>query len=788
MSDVLKSRPIIYVFTTAYDPFIGGAEIAIAEVIKKLSSDFDFIIVTARLKKDLTPFEEKNKINPPTFSRGIREGGWIKIIRIGIGSRFDKYLLPIVGPFVVRRWMQTYPAALSWAVMVSFASGIPYLLNILRPWKKIPIVLTLQEGDSESHLKKSRVGLINISWRFALRGCGALTVISRYLADLSRTFGYGGPVSVIPNGVDIARFGAPMPDQEKENLRRSLGLADNSRVVITTSRLVYKNGVDTLIDSLLYLPRVMREHVRLLIIGGGADEQALKERVVNKGLSSLVLFLGEKPHSELPQYLHLGDVFVRASRSEGMGNSFIEAMAAGVPVVGTNVGGIPDFLIDQKTGLMVESNDPKALAIAIETMLSDAELRRNVTGQAARLVHESYDWKRIAGSYAGVFKAACRRADLPRILIANGIYPPDIGGSGKYAQTLAALFRGRGFQVQVLTYGETKNRDNIVSVARTWPTGVRHIAAFLKALPRVAKSDVVLLFDHFSMGLPVALAAWILHRPVILRVGGDFLWESYVESRRAELSLPDFYQKKFTLNLKERIIFVAARFVLQRAVRVLFSTEWQRRIFMDAYGLAKEQTSVVGNAVSVHQAKRSRKKVAGTDEELIYAGRFIFLKNLRRLLLVFREFRLAEGAKWTLALIGEGPEEHELRGLIHSYGMEEYAVIEPPLPRAALDGRIQSARAVIIPSLSDVSPNLVLEALALRTPAVLTVHSGYTFDASQGVLRIDPLSNDSLRQALGLLEYKDSYRALKAAITNIQPSPSFDEAADRYQQLIREFC
>ena len=71
MSDVLKSRPIIYVFTTAYDPFIGGAEIAIAEVIKKLSSDFDFIIVTARLKKDLTPFEEKNKINPPTFSRGI---------------------------------------------------------------------------------------------------------------------------------------------------------------------------------------------------------------------------------------------------------------------------------------------------------------------------------------------------------------------------------------------------------------------------------------------------------------------------------------------------------------------------------------------------------------------------------------------------------------------------------------------------------------------------------------------------------------------------------------------
>src|SRR3989344_6531390 len=202
-------RPAVFVFTTAYDPFIGGAEIAIAEVLKQLAGSFRFFVFTARFRRDLASVEEK--------------GGAV-IIRIGFGSPLDKFLLPLIGPFVVHRWIRKYQPALAWAVLVSFASGIPYILNIFRPWKKIPVVLTLQEGDSEAHLKKSRFGLINLSWRLAFLGCSALSVISDYLGELARSFGYIGRVAVIPNGVDMAKFSGSIMEEVRNNLRKSLGL------------------------------------------------------------------------------------------------------------------------------------------------------------------------------------------------------------------------------------------------------------------------------------------------------------------------------------------------------------------------------------------------------------------------------------------------------------------------------------------------------------------------------------------------------------------------------------
>src|SRR3989344_583534 len=143
------SKPYIYVFSTAYAPFIGGAEIAIAEGIKRLQYTFDFFIITARFRRDLP-------------SREVKDG--IIIIRVGFGYELDRFLLPFLGFFVVRKLSRQRPPSLYWAVMVSFASGIPYMLNIFSA-KKVPIVLTLQEGDPESYLRHGRGGIMGLAWR-----------------------------------------------------------------------------------------------------------------------------------------------------------------------------------------------------------------------------------------------------------------------------------------------------------------------------------------------------------------------------------------------------------------------------------------------------------------------------------------------------------------------------------------------------------------------------------------------------------------------------------------------
>jgi glycosyltransferase involved in cell wall biosynthesis len=116
-----------------------------------------------------------------------------------------------------------------------------------------------------------------------------------------------------------------------------------------------------------------------------------------------VRFLGEVAHAEIPKYLQASDIFIRASRSEGMGNSFVEAMAAGLPVVGTQEGGIADFLFDEKrnpdkpiTGWAVDKNSPEQIAEAVTDVMSHPEKVRAVVATAKAMVIEQYDWDIVA--------------------------------------------------------------------------------------------------------------------------------------------------------------------------------------------------------------------------------------------------------------------------------------------------------------------------------------------------------------------------------------------------------
>ena len=177
------------------------------------------------------------------------------------------------------------------------------------------------------------------------------------------------------------------------------------KVVITTSRLVKKNGIGDLIEAMQYLP----EQVKLLIIGSGPLLKNLQLTTYNLQLKNRVRFLGHIPHEQLPPYLWASDMFVRPSLSEGMGNSFVEAMAAGLPVVATPVGGIPDFLKDEDTGLFCEVGNPRSIAEQIKLLLSDDGLRSRIIRNASEMVRERYEWNGITEQMKTVFKGLVKR-------------------------------------------------------------------------------------------------------------------------------------------------------------------------------------------------------------------------------------------------------------------------------------------------------------------------------------------------------------------------------------------
>ena len=156
--------------------------------------------------------------------------------------------------------------------------------------------------------------------------------------------------------------------------------------------MVEKNATINIIDSLTYLP----ENVKFLIIGTGYEEEMLKNRVSKLGLENRVHFLGFVKHENMPQYLHISDIFIRPSLSEGFGNSYIEAMAAGIPVIATPVGGILDFLKDNENGLLCEVRNPKNIAWKVEMLLNDNVLKNKIVKNALEMVERKYQWNLIA--------------------------------------------------------------------------------------------------------------------------------------------------------------------------------------------------------------------------------------------------------------------------------------------------------------------------------------------------------------------------------------------------------
>jgi glycosyltransferase involved in cell wall biosynthesis len=386
----------VLIFSLAYYPkYVGGAEVAIKEITNRISEDdMQFDMVTMRFDS-LLPKEERVG-NVSVYRIGFTK----KNATIQDLSRFplslNKYFFPFLSAWKAYTLERDERYDMTWAMMANYAGFGALFFKFMFP--KIPFVLTLQEGDPIAYIL-GRVGVLRPLFAQIFTRADRIQAISTFLASFARDMGHTKPVAVIPNAVDVKHFAPPLPEGVREEILIRLGLRPDVRYIVTVSRLVTKNAVDVVIRALTHLPK----DVEFLILGIGPDEAQLRTLCDEIDVTSRVHFLGQVDHETLPSYLKLAEVFVRPSRSEGMGNAFLEAMASRVPVVATAVGGITDFLFDpalhpehEPTGLAVAVNDPVDTARAISVYLSDAPLKERIVNAGYQMVYDHYDWEMIA--------------------------------------------------------------------------------------------------------------------------------------------------------------------------------------------------------------------------------------------------------------------------------------------------------------------------------------------------------------------------------------------------------
>lgn len=365
----MKKKKIL-IISTYYFPYVGGAEIAIRETFKRIKDNFEIEIITTRLSL-------KNK------KEESLDG--IKIMRVGCGCFLDKLLFPITAFFKAKK--RNYD--LLFCLLTNQSALAGNLINLLR---KEPSILNVQSGDNETYIK-SKLGIFYFLYNWTFSKKYHYQVISNFLKKRCIKHGIGPEkITIIPNGFDDNIFTPNLNTKINEKLRKKLGMK-NEKVLITVSRLALKNAVDDIIKSLTFLKT---KNTKLIVIGSGEKEEALKKLTKNLKLSKQVLFLGQVDYKEIPKYLHISDVFIRPSLSEGFGNSFIEAMACGIPVIGTKVGGIPDFLDDKKTGLFVKRKNPPDIAEKTEMLFKNERLKKEIVKNGLKFVNEKYSWDIIA--------------------------------------------------------------------------------------------------------------------------------------------------------------------------------------------------------------------------------------------------------------------------------------------------------------------------------------------------------------------------------------------------------
>lgn len=334
-----------------------------------------------------------------------------------------------------------------------------------------------------------------------------------------------------------------------------------------------------------------------------------------------------------------------------------------------------------------------------------------------------------------------------RILIATSIYPPDIGGSAQYARNLYDTWKKQGHDVAVATY--------------TWewavPPGLRHLLYFIKILRKGWNADLIIVLDTWTAAMPTMLACKLLNKKYILRTSSDFLWERYVDRTGDMVLFKDFYGTRLgRLSDREKFIFVAAQKVMRNAAKVIFSTEWQKRIFEAAYGLDPAKNVIVENFCD-----KKTEPVAPEGRVFIGGTRFIKCKNQDILNEAFVSAQ--EGLK--------------------RLGLDDITLDTSKATYDTFIGRMHRAWAVILVSIGEMSPNVIFDAISAGVPFILTKENGILDKVGDAAIFVDPLNKKEITEKIIWLADPKNRAAQAEKVRQIYFSHSWKEIADEILEI-----
>jgi len=402
----------VCIFTETYFPVVGGGETQARLLAEGLAaSGFGVIVITRRSDPSLARVERYGDVTvyrlSPAGRQHLKKWGLLLSSLPALFRLRGQYDLILVSGFRVIGMA---------AVLMS---------KLLR--KKC---LLKADNNGEMSGEFFRGGLEKSGWSASapwfkivlklrdplLRGADGFIAISSQIAKEFSASGVrpASKIHRIPNSVDTTLF-RPVSRQEKSELRQRLGIPPKDVLVIYTGRLVSYKGLPLLVQVWEQLHQVHPYAALILVGGGSADiyncEAWLKDYVRSHGLEESVSFVGEVRN--VHEHLQSADIFVFPTEKEAFGISVIEAMACGLPVIATPVGGLGDILVDGQNGLLVSPRDEQELLSALHALISDRKRAESLGSAALQTSRDRYRVEMVTESYIQLFNTLCVKKALP---------------------------------------------------------------------------------------------------------------------------------------------------------------------------------------------------------------------------------------------------------------------------------------------------------------------------------------------------------------------------------------
>jgi len=358
-----------------------------------------------------------------------------------------------------------------------------------------------------------------------------------------------------------------------------------------------------------------------------------------------------------------------------------------------------------------------------------------------------------------------------KILVATGIFPPEIGGPSTYASLLVEELPKRGIQVDVLPF----------RTVRKYPRVFRHMVYAIKVFFKSLKVDIIFTQDPVSTGIPVIVAAFFSRRKVVLRVAGDYAWEQASQRFGVKDSIDEFQSKKY--NFFTELLRYLQRLTIRHVDFVITPSEYFNRL-VSGWNNNKIKVVTIYNGIDLNFNFIKEEKFL--DNTIISAGRLVPWKGFDLLI-----ESLAEMPDWNVIIVGDGPDKLRLQGLIKNMDLEKRVKMLGNIPREELLKKISQSKIFALLSTFESFSFQIVEAMYSGAPVIagnIGNISEIIENGKDGIL-IDPTDKDQFVSAVERLSADPVLRDALVSKARLKAQEfSFNKTIDRLEAIFKDIA